>query len=229
MSCSVKICGLRDKKALHAAVEGGATYLGFNFIPTSKRYITSTKARDLLTTLPQPTLCRFSQASPDIEDSEVLVLTALFADPKDKDILKVCETLSPFLGLIQLHGKEDPDRVAEIRQMTGLPVMKAIPIATSDDCAAAKVYEKVADMLLFDSKPPKGPSGGTGSSFDWSLLKGCRFKKPWMLAGGLNAKNVREAVKATRAKIVDTSSGVESRDKKDPAMIKAFLQACHEA
>ena len=226
MSTTVKICGLGDREALHAAVEGGATYLGLNFVPSSKRYITPAKARDLLATLPQPTLCRFTQASPDIDESEVLVLTALFVDPTDKDILKVCEALSPFLGLVQLHGKETPERIAEIRTLTGLPVMKAVPLATADDLAIVKIYEKVADMLLFDTKLAKGTSGGTGKSFDWSLLKGRRFTKPWMLAGGIDAKNVREAITTTHANIIDVSSGVETKGKKDPKKIKAFIKLC---
>ncbi|MDD3183169.1 MAG: phosphoribosylanthranilate isomerase, partial [Alphaproteobacteria bacterium] len=161
MSVAVKICGLTDREALHASIEAGASFLGFVFVPKSKRYITPEQARDLLATLPHPALCRFQTAVSGIEQTEVLVLTALFVDASDKDIQAVCDALAPFLGLIQLHGNETPERVAEIKARTGLPVMKAIPIATTEDFACVKDYEAVADMLLFDTKVGKGSSGGT--------------------------------------------------------------------
>jgi len=223
VSVAVKICGLCDREALHAAVEGGASYLGFNFIPTSKRYITPTQARELLATLPAPTLCRFAAAGEDIQDTEQLVLTALFVDPTDQEITSVLDALRPFVGLIQLHGNETPARVSAIKKLTGLPVMKAIPIATAQDFAAVASYEKVADMLLFDAKIGPMPTGGTGKSFDWSLLTSRNFSIPWMLAGGLNSKNIKKAISQSGAQIVDVSSGVETNGKKDPKKIHSFL------
>lgn len=226
MSVAVKICGITDKEALHAAIEGGATYLGFVFVPKSKRFISPDKAQEILATLPQPALCRFAQANPDRGEND-LVLTALFVDPTDEEI-NAAMKLRPFLGLIQLHGKETPERIAQIREMTSLPVMKATPIATAQDFDSVTAYEKTADMLLFDTKTAKGETGGTGQSFDWSLLSGRSFSKPWMLAGGLNAKNIKKAVKLSGAKIVDLSSGVETDGKKDIQKIKAVLRLCDE-
>lgn len=228
MSVAVKICGLTDRDALHAAVEGGASFLGFVFAPSSKRVIAPEAARDLLATLPHPTLCRFQTAVNSIQETGALVLTALFVDPTDDDIRKVTKALSPFLGLIQLHGKETPQRVQEIKTLAKLPVMKALPISSEEDFAAIAVYESFSDMLLFDTKLPDGSSGGTGKSFDWSLLSNRTFKKPWMLAGGLDAKNVKKAVKQSKAAIVDVSSGVETKGKKDVIKIRSFLATCHD-
>lgn len=227
MSVAVKICGLTDREALHASIEAGASFLGFVFVPSSKRYIKPEQARDLLATLPHPALCRFQTAVPSIEQTEALVLTALFVDPTDADI-EAALILRPFLGLIQLHGNETPKRVTEIKKLTGLPVMKAIPILSADDFSSVKSYEKVADMLLFDTKVGKSPTGGTGKSFDWTLLAGRTFTKPWMLAGGLNVKNVKQAIKQSGASIIDVSSGVETDGKKDVQKIKALLQACYD-
>jgi len=228
VSIAVKICGLTDQDSLHAAVEGGAEYLGFVFVPSSKRVITTEKAHALLATLPQPTLCRFQRAGKNLEESGALILTALFVDPTDAEILSVCETLAPFIGLIQLHGNETPQRVRALREMTGLPVMKAISIATAKDFTAATEHEKAADMLLFDTKTNNAQTGGTGKSFDWKLLAGRSFEKPWMLAGGLNAKNVKKAVAQSGAAIIDLSSGVETDGKKDPAKIREMLKVCCE-
>ncbi len=228
MSVAVKICGLTDKEALHTAIEAGASFLGFVVVSASKRATTPTTARDLLSTLPHPALCRFQTAVPEIEETEALVLTALFIDPADQDVQDVVDQLRPFLGLIQLHGNETPARVAEIKKLSGLPVMKAISIASHDDFASVKAYEAVADMLLFDTKVEKGLPGGTGKSFDWTLLQGHTFARSWMLAGGLDAKNVRTAIKQSGARIVDCSTGVETKGKKDPDKIKAFIRICHE-
>lgn len=228
MSVAAKICGLIDREALHAAIEAGASFLGFVFVPASKRAITPKEARDLLATLPHPALCRFQTAVSTIEETEALVLTALFVDPTDEEVLAVLDHLRPFLGLIQLHGNETPTRVTEIKKLSSLPVMKAIAIASAQDFASVKDYEAVCDMLLFDTKVEKGLPGGTGKSFDWTLLKDQTFTKPWMLAGGLDAKNVRKAIEQSGARIVDCSSGVETKGKKDPDKIRAFLKLCHE-
>ncbi len=219
---AAKICGLVEGHGLRAAIEGGASYLGFVFVPFSKRFIDPMDVAGLLRGLPQPTLCRFSHAGPEVAEEGKLVLTGLFADPTDKEIERALYALRPCLGLIQLHGRETPGRVAHIREKTGVPVMKAIPVATKEDLDCVPAYEAVADMLLFDAKV-RGQLGGTGQSFDWSLLKGLKLKKPWMLAGGLDAENVRAAIKASDARIVDVSSGVETRAKKDPEKIRIFL------
>jgi phosphoribosylanthranilate isomerase len=262
VAVAAKICGLSDEAALRAAIEGGAAYLGFVFIPESKRAITVDQTLALLQTLPQPTLCRFVTAHPlsslrgakatkqssdaasaaqeslmprgrsasgsprsDFvsarDDGNGLVLVALLRDPTDEQVGDILR-LKPLLGLIQLHGSETPQRVAAIRKAAGVPVMKAIAVADKGDLAAVLAYEKVSDMLLFDTKIGT-KSGGTGQRFDWSILKGLKAQKPWMLAGGLNAENVREAISVTGAKIVDVSSSVETRTKKDPDKIRIFL------
>jgi phosphoribosylanthranilate isomerase len=151
----------------------------------------------------------------------------LFVDASDAEIGAVTGRVP--LDLLQLHGTETPRRVADIRGRFGLPVMKAIGVATADDFAPLPDYEAVADWILFDAKPPKNVTslpGGTGIAFDWQLLKHVRVKKPWMLSGGLNAANLAEAVSLTGAKMVDVSSGVEDRPGiKSVDRIREFLAA----
>lgn len=226
MSVEVKICGLTDPESLHAAIEAGARYIGFVLIPSSKRYVSPAQAKEWLATLPTPTLCRFTKG-PAHSDGSDLVLTVLFQDPTDEEIdAALC--LKPLLGLIQLHGLESPARVAEIREKTGIPVMKVIPIGEASDFDKVGDYDSVAEMYLFDTKVGPTPTGGTGKSFDWSLLTGRTISKPWMLAGGLNKDNVLKAIDQSGARIVDVSSGVERENKKDPEKIKAFVKVCHE-
>ncbi len=217
-SVAAKICGLSDEIALRAAIEGGAAYLGFVFVPDSGRAVTVDQTLALLRALPQPTLCRFGAC----DNGNGLVLVALLRDPTDEQVQDVLR-LKPLLGLIQLHGSETPQRVAAIRKMASVPVMKAMAVADKSDLVAVSAYEKVSDRLLFDTKIGT-KSGGLGHCFDWSLLKGLQLKKPWMLAGGLTPENVREAISVTGATIVDVSSGVETRAKKDPDKIRIFLQ-----
>ncbi len=206
MSVAVKICGIKDFVALEAAIDGGAGFAGFVFIANSRRLITPEQASVLARKLP-----------PHIQ------AVGLFIDPTDDDIVNVIQHVP--LKIIQLHGHETPERMAEIRNLTGLKVMKAIHIAAEDDFAKVPAYEAVADMLLFDTKIGNAPTGGTGQSFDWSLLKGKTFAKPWMLAGGLNIDNVAEAVKRTGAQVIDLSSGVEDAyGRKDAAKIRALLE-----
>lgn len=226
MSVEVKICGLTDPESLHAAVEGGARYIGFVLIPSSKRYVAPTQATEWLATLPAPTLCRFTKGPASSEGSD-LVLTVLLQDPTDEEI-ETALSLKPLLGLIQLHGLETPERVQEIRNKTGVPIMKVFAIGDAKDFEKVADYDSVADMYLFDTKVGATPTGGTGKSFDWSLLTGRHFAKPWMLAGGLNKNNVGKAINQSGASIVDVSSGVETENKKDPEKIKAFIQVCHE-
>jgi phosphoribosylanthranilate isomerase len=133
------------------------------------------------------------------------------------------------LDMLQLHGDETPRRVAEIRGRFGLPVMKAIRVATASDLEPLAEYEAVADWILFDAKPPKNVTslpGGTGIAFDWQLLRRVNVRNPWMLSGGLTAANLAEAVSLTAAKTVDVSSGVEDRSGvKSVERIREFLAA----
>lgn len=211
MSVAAKICGLKDGLALDAAVRGGASYVGLVFYPRSPRAVTPAEARDLAALVPS-----------DVKK------VGLFVDPDD-ELLDTVLAHVP-LDLLQLHGGESPGRVGEIKRLTNLPAMKAIKVAKRADLNAADEFEEVADMLLFDAKAPADMAdalpGGNALVFDWKLLSGRQWQRPWMLSGGLDAGNVAQAVAITGARAVDVSSGVErARGVKDPVAIKAFLDA----
>lgn len=205
----VKICGLREPAHLAAAVEAGAAYVGLNFFPPSPRYVTIEAARALALDVP-PGVAK----------------VALVVDADDATLAAICERVP--LDMLQLNGSETPARVAEVRARFGLPVMKALGVATAADLEAVAAYAPVADQFLLDAKPPRGGvlPGGNGLPFDWELLAGRRFPKPWMLAGGLTAANVGEAIRRTGARQVDLSSGVEiAPGVKDAGLIRAFMAA----
>ena len=205
----VKICGLRDAASLQAAVDAGAAYVGLVFFPKSPRNVSIDEATLL------------SQAVPPGVAKVALVVDA------DDTLLDQITAKVP-LDILQLHGRETPERVAEIRARYGLPVMKAVGVADESDLAALDVYAQVADQLLVDAKPPKDAvlPGGNGLSFDWRLIAGRRWPVPWMLAGGLTPDTVGEAIALTGAAQVDVSSGVEAAPGvKDPALIAAFCAA----
>ena len=207
---SVKICGLTAPDALRAAVDAGARYVGFVFFPKSPRHLEPAAARDLTSHVPVG-----------------VAKVALTVDATDAELDRLLDMVP--LDMLQLHGKENPARVSEIRSRFGLPVMKAIGVADEADLAAIDLYSDVADQLLIDAKPPKNADlpGGNGLAFDWRLLAGRKYwRRPWMLAGGLTPDNVAEAVRMTGARQVDVSSGVESAPGvKDPALIDAFIRA----
>jgi len=203
----VKICGLTDAAALNAAVTAGARYVGFVFFQKSPRHLNVEAARQLALLVP---------------DGIAKVALTVNADDAYLDEISAAVPLD----MLQLHGQESPARVAELRARYGLPMMKAVGVATADDLPALDLYGRVADQLLVDAKPPKGADlpGGNGLAFDWRLIAGRRWLVPWMLAGGLTPDNVAEAVRLTGAKQVDVSSGVESAPGiKDPALIAAFI------
>lgn len=205
----VKICGLSQPAHVTAAVQAGARYLGLVFFPKSPRAVTPAEAAALTADVPVG-----------------VARVGLFVDPDDA-LIEATLAEAP-LDIIQLHGHETPDRVAALRALTGLPVMKAVGIASADDLPQLTDYGLVADMLLVDAKPAPDAAlpGGNGLSFDWRLLQGRRWLRPWMLAGGLTPANVAEAVRLTRAPVVDVSSGVESAPGvKDAALIRDFVAA----
>ncbi|MEQ9039335.1 MAG: phosphoribosylanthranilate isomerase [Silicimonas sp.] len=205
----VKICGLSTPESVAAAVEGGAAYVGLVFFAKSPRNVTLTQARDLAVDVP-PGVAK----------------VALTVDADDAFIDEITRVVP--LDMLQLHGHETPERVAEVRRRTGLPVMKAVGIADEEDLAQIDLYSGVADQLLIDAKPPRTATlpGGNGLSFDWRLIANRRWSLPWMLAGGLTPGNVAQAIALTGARQVDVSSGVESAPGvKDNALIRAFIKA----
>ena len=209
----VKICGLRDPAHLAVAAEAGAAYAGFVFFPKSPRHLSLPEARALA-----------------LEAPVGLAKVALVVNASDAELDAILAEVP--IDMLQLHGAETPARVAEIRARFGLPVMKAVGVAEAADLDALPAYEEVADQILVDAKAPKGADlpGGNGLAFDWRLIAGREWARPWMLAGGLTPENVAEAVRLTGAWQVDVSSGVESAPgQKDPALIRAFIAAAQGA
>jgi phosphoribosylanthranilate isomerase len=205
----VKICGLRTAADVAAVATAGAGYAGFVFFPKSPRHLTIEAARDLALAAPEG-LCK----------------VALTVDADDATLDAIVGAVP--LDMLQLHGHETPARVAEVKARYGLPVMKAMGVADEGDLAGLMEMSLVADQLLIDAKPPKGAQlpGGNGLAFDWRLLVGRKWLRPWMLAGGLTPGNVAQAVRLTGARQVDVSSGVESAPGvKDAGLIAAFVQA----
>ncbi|MEM1375658.1 MAG: phosphoribosylanthranilate isomerase [Pseudomonadota bacterium] len=209
MTVKMKFCGLTRPADIEAAAQAGAAYIGFNFFPKSPRYVTPSEAADLAALTPAG-----------------IAKVALVVDPTDALIADLMATVP--LDLIQLHGAETPARVAEVKAVTGLPVMKVLGVAGSDDVARIAEYEAVADLILVDAKPPKDAPlpGGNGLAFDWHLLEGRAWKTPWMLAGGLTSANVADAVRLTGARQVDLASGIESAPGvKDAGLMQEFAKA----
>ncbi len=207
----VKICGLKSAECVAAAVEAGASYVGFVFFPKSPRNAELALAADLASAVP-PGICR----------------VAVTVDAADA-VLDGIRGKVP-VDMFQLHGGESPDRVANIRDAFGLPVMKAVGVANESDLDALAGYEQVADQILVDAKPPKGMElpGGNGLGFDWRLIQGRDWPVPWMLAGGITAGNVADAIHLTGAEQIDVSSGVESAPGiKDAELIRTFVSTAH--
>lgn len=204
-----KICGLKTPETLLAATDAGAAYVGLNFFQKSPRSVSIEQARDLAIEVPMG-----------------IAKVGLVVNPEDALLQAILDVVP--LDIIQLHGNETPERVFDVRAKFGLPVMKALGIAGTSDVEKIDQYSSVADLLLIDAKPPTdGPlPGGNGVAFDWRLIANRRWSVPWMLAGGLTADNVAEAIALTGATQVDVSSGVESAPGvKDVDRIKAFLGA----
>jgi len=209
----VKICGLTSVKGVDAAVKAGASYIGFVFFPKSPRNVEIACAAELSRAVPR--------------GIRRVAVTVDAADPVLDEIHR-CVGVDMF----QLHGGESPDRVADIRNAFGIPVMKSIGVADGTDLESAAGYAGVADQLLIDASPRNGMElpGGNGLGFDWNLVRGRHWPVPWMLAGGLTAGNVAKAVRVTGAGQVDVSSGVErAPGVKDAELIKAFVSSAHSA
>ncbi len=210
MTVATKICGLNAPEAV-AAVAGGARWAGFVFYPRSPRAVTPERAGQLAAALP-----------------DRVGRVAVVVDADDEALRAIVRGLRP--DVIQLHGREDPRRAAAIKQEFSVQVMKALSVASAEDLDAADAFVPIVDMFLFDAKPPKTEvdalPGGNGRAFDWRLMAGRRWPRPWLLSGGLDEGNVADAVAASGAEAVDVSTGVEDRPGvKNPAKIRAFLAA----
>lgn len=213
MAILVKICGITTADAADATVRAGADFAGLMFHPKSSRNVDMAQAAALAGRM----------------RGRVRLVTVM-SDPADEALSAIVGVLKP--DLIQLHGRETAERVGAIRSRFGLPVMKVMSVATAEDLSGVAAYDDAADMLMFDAKAPAGAmrEGGHGAAFDWQILRGRKFQRPWLLAGGLNVENVARAVRACEAPGVDVSSGVETAPgKKSAEMIAAFVSAARNA
>src|SRR5216683_7397700 len=213
MSLIVKICGLSTRETLDVALQAGADMVGFVFFPASPRHIGLETARDL-----------------GKQAKGRAVKVALTVDADDATLANIVEVLQP--DILQLHGKETVARLRDIKRTFGLQVMKALAVETPADLASLPGYAAVADRILFDAVAPREATrpGGLGAVFDWHVLENLDLKLPFLVSGGLNAENVAQAIRVTRAGGVDVSSGVErAPGVKDPEMIRAFIRAARAA
>ncbi len=213
MTPLIKICGLSTPATLDAALDGGADMVGFVFFPKSPRHVDWGRARAL-----------------GLKARGRAKIVALTVDADDDALQRIVDALTP--DLLQLHGRESPERVGRIRELCGRPTIKAIGVAAREDFAAAEPYAGVADLILFDAKPPKDAAlpGGNGRPFDWSLARDFRLPRPWLLSGGLDPETVEAAIAQSGARGVDVSSGVESAPGvKDIGKIRAFVAAARRA
>ncbi len=206
---AVKICGLTTTDTLDAALDHGAAFVGAVIFPKSPRHIDPLHAATL-----------FERARGRAK------IVAVTVDAGDVLLTEIALILKP--DLIQLHGRETPERAVDARRLTGAGIIKALPVSTPADLEAATPWEDVADHLMFDARPPEGSDlpGGVGASFDWAMMHGRTYRNPWFLAGGLTPENAARAAAISGAPMLDVSSGVESAPGvKDTARIAAFLQA----
>jgi phosphoribosylanthranilate isomerase len=212
MAVQIKICGINSVESADAALRAGADFAGLVFFPASPRNLRADQAASLAARLRGRTR-----------------IVALLVDANDEAIATAIAAAQP--DFLQLHGRETPARVAEIRGQFGKPVIKALSIADASDFSDLSAYEGVTDMMLFDAKAPANAArpGGHGAAFDWQLLRGRSFSRPWLLGGGLNADNVARAIETSGAQAVDVSSGVEtSPGVKSAEMIANFVIAAKQ-
>jgi phosphoribosylanthranilate isomerase len=207
MPVKVKICGVRTREIVDVAVDAGADYVGLVFFPRSPRHL------------------EIEAAQPLAEAAFGRIATvAVTVDPDDAALDRILTMVRP--NLLQLHGSETPDRVASIRGRAGIPIVKAIGVASADDVAKGADYRGVADLILFDAKANADSNlpGGQGRTFDWTILSRLAAERPFALSGGLDPDNVREALAMTGASMVDVSSGVELANEKDEYLVRRFIQ-----
>lgn len=213
MAIDIKICGLKTEEAMAAALDGGASHVGFIFFEKSPRNIEIAEA------------ARLRRAARGRAQA-----VAVSVDADDAMLERIVEGMRP--DLLQLHGKESPERIARLKERFGLPVMKAISVREKGDLDLLPAYRGIADRFLLDAKPPAGAElpGGNGLPFDWSILASLDGKVDYMLSGGLNAANIGQAMATARPRGIDVSSGVERAPGiKDPDLIRAFFSAVRSA
>ena len=213
MTIDIKICGLKTEDALAAALAGGASHVGFIFFQKSPRYVLPADAG------------RLRQAA--IGRAKAVAVTV---DADDAALDTIVAEMAP--DALQFHGGETPERVSAAKARYGLPVIKALSIRDAADLAAMDPYRGIADRFLFDAKPPKGAElpGGNGVPFDWRVLAALGADVDYMLSGGLNARNIGEALRLVSPAGIDISSGVESAPGiKDVGLIEAFFRAVRAA
>ncbi|MER8446173.1 phosphoribosylanthranilate isomerase [Mesorhizobium sp. M1066] len=213
MALDIKICGLKTDGAMAAALAGGASHVGFIFFAKSPRYVEPAEAGRLRETARGKAMA-----------------VAVTVDTSDAFLDEIVANMQP--DMLQLHGAETPERVAEVKARYGLPVMKALPLSEAADLERIKPFIGIADRFLFDAKPPKGSElpGGNGVAFDWHILAGLDGSVDYMLSGGLNAANIGDALRLADPPGIDISSGVESAPGiKDPALIEQFFRAVRAA
>ncbi|XSG83076.1 MAG: phosphoribosylanthranilate isomerase [Methyloligella sp. ZOD6] len=207
MAVKIKICGVRTRTIAEAAIEAGADYLGLVFFPPSSRNLSFDEGAALVKAI-----------------DERVPAVAVLVDPDDELIDRIVTTVKP--DYLQLHGSESPERVAAIKVRSKRPVIKAVPVARAEDVEQAGSYVEIADIILFDAKPPRGSKvpGGHGEAFDWSLLSEPDVPRPFGVSGGLDAGNVLEAIAVTSPDLVDVSSGVESAPGvKEAELVRSFV------
>ena len=213
MPLDIKICGLSTPETIAAALDGGASHVGFIFFPKSPRNVTPQQAAELRKAAKGRAMA-----------------VAVTVDATDEFLDAIVSAMRP--DMLQLHGKETPERVAEVRERYKLPVMKALSVSEPADLLPIQGFVGVADRLLLDAKAPKGSElpGGNGLAFDWRLLAALDPGLDYMLSGGLNPGNVGEAIRTANPPGLDVSSGVESAPGvKDVALIEAFFAAVRAA
>ncbi|MGA9658042.1 MAG: phosphoribosylanthranilate isomerase [Asticcacaulis sp.] len=215
MRIQVKICGISTLTAARTALENGADYLGFISFAKSPRHLSLQAMAGLMQAIRHE----------NIHENRNVPLVSVVVNPDDDLLEALTTTVKP--DMIQLHGKETPKRVADIKSRFNIPLIKAISVSEKADLNQAAAYEPYVDYLMFDAKTPKDAAmpGGLGLFFDWSLMHDYAGTKPWFLAGGLNADNAHKAVNTSGALRLDVSSGVESvAGVKDNTLISAFLK-----
>lgn len=209
MAFDIKICGLSTAETFDAALDNGASHVGFIFFAKSPRNVSPALAGQL--------------RKAAIGRAKAVAVTV---DADNAFLDEIVAAMAP--DMLQLHGTETPERVAEVKARYGLPVMKAFSIREAKDLEAIAPYRGIADRMLFDAKPPAGSDlpGGNGVSFDWQVLAGLDASVDYMLSGGLNAANIGDAIRCAAPPGIDISSGVESAPGvKDAALIENFFRA----